>query len=173
MENIRRIYTEYLPIFKEPVVIAFTAVLCLCLAQWLRLPQGYWAVMSSIIVMQSNVQETISASFNRLIGTAIGAVIGGIFLDLYGVHVWVFGIAVMIVVLICLFLKLKQSYRLAGVTVAIILLVNHIESPWMTAFHRFLEVSLGVVVALLISLLMNPSYSYGLFQRWISGVLKN
>lgn len=135
-------------------MIAFTAVICLFLAQYLRLPQGYWAVMSSIIVMQSSVQETISASLTRLIGTAIGAIIGGLFLALYGVHVWVFGIAVMIVVSICMFLNLKQSYRLAAVTVAIILLVNHPESPWMTALHRFLEVSLGVVVALLVSLLM-------------------
>lgn len=168
MENIRRLYNQYWPFVKEPVVIAFTAVICLLLAQWFRLPQGYWAVMSSIIVMQSNVQETISASLIRLVGTAIGAVIGGIFLQLYGVHVWVFGIAVLIVVLICIFLNLKQSYRLAAVTVAIIVLVNHTESPWMTAFHRFLEVSLGVVVALLISLLMNPSYSYVIFQNWIS-----
>ena len=137
-------------------MITTTAVTCLCLAQWLKLPQGYWAVMSSIIVMQSNIQETISASLVRLMGTAIGAVIGGIFLDLFGVHVWVFGIAVMIVVLICIVLNLKQSYRLAAVTVGIILLVNHPESPWMTALHRFLEVSLGVVVALFISLLMNP-----------------
>lgn len=173
MESVRNIYQKYWPYVQEPVMIAFTAVVCLCLAQWLALPQGYWAVMSSIIVMQSNVQETISASFNRLIGTAIGAIIGGIFLDLYGVHVWVFGVAVMIVVLICIFLNLKQSYRLAGVTVAIILLVSHVESPWMTAFHRFLEVSLGVVVALLISLLTNPSYSYGLFQERISRFLKN
>lgn len=155
MENIRHLYQKYWPYVQEPVVIAFTAVVCLCLAQWFKLPQGYWAVMSSIIVMQSNVQETINASLNRLFGTAIGAIIGGIFLDLYGVHVWVFGVAVMTVVLICIFLNLKQSYRLAGVTVAIILLVNHIESPWMTAFHRFLEVSLGVVVALLVSLIMN------------------
>ena len=96
--------SKYWPFIKEPVVIASTAVICLCLAQGLGLPQGYWAVMSSIIVMQSNVQETISASLTRLVGTAIGAIIGGIFLNLYGVHVWVFGIAVMIVVLILVFL---------------------------------------------------------------------
>jgi uncharacterized membrane protein YgaE (UPF0421/DUF939 family) len=161
----RPIDDKYWLFLKEPVVIASTAVICLCLAQWLNLPQGYWAVMSSIIVMQSSVQETISASLTRLIGTAIGAIIGGIFLDLFGVHVWVFGIAVMLVVLTCILLNLKQSYRLAAVTVGIILLVNHPESPWMTAFHRFLEVSLGVVVALVISIVLNPEYAYGFFQK--------
>jgi len=155
MEKIKHIYAQYWSFVKEPMVIAFTAMVCLWLAQGLRLPQGYWAVMSSIIVMQPNVQETISASLSRLAGTAIGAIAGGLFLDLYGVHIWVFGVAVMIVVLICIFLNLKQSNRLAGVTVAIILLVNHSESPWMTALHRFLEVSLGVVVALLISFLLS------------------
>src|SRR5271154_1042663 len=124
MKNIRRAFNQCWPFIKEPAVIACTAVICLFLAKWLRLPQGYWAVMSSIIVMQSNVEETISASLTRLVGTAIGAIVGGIFLQLYGVHVWVFGIAVMIVVIICIFLNLKQSYRLASVTVAIILLVN-------------------------------------------------
>ena len=152
-------------------MIALTAVICLIFAQWLRLPQGYWAVMSSIIVMQSNVHETISVSWSYLAGTAIGAIIGGIFLDLFGVHVWAFGIAVIIVVLICKYFNLKQSYRLAGVTVAMIMLINHIESPWLTALQRFLEVSLGIVVALLISVLMNPSFTYGIFHSWILRVL--
>lgn len=171
MPGILSKYKKWWLLIKEPVVIAFTAVVCLCLAKLLKLPQGYWAVMSSIIVMQANVKETISASSNRLAGTAIGAIIGGIFLKLYGVHVWVFGIAVMVVVLICISLNLKQSYRLAAVTVAIILLVQHTESPWMTALHRFLEVSLGVVVALLISLMMDPKYTEALFQKWMSKVL--
>lgn len=166
MEKIGRFYNQYWPFLKEPVVIAFTAVVCFYLAQWLRLPQGYWAVMSSIIVMQSNLQETVSISWNYLAGTCIGAFIGGLFLSWYGVQGWVFGIAVIIVFLICKFLNLKQSYRLAGTTVAMIILINHTESAWMTAWHRFLEVTLGIGTAFLISVLIHPVYSYGVFQEW-------
>jgi uncharacterized membrane protein YccC len=55
--------------------------------------------------------------------------------------------------LVCQALHLKQSLRLAGVTVAIVMLTGDSASPLPTIVHRFLEVSLGILVALVISAL--------------------
>jgi uncharacterized membrane protein YccC len=42
----------------------------------------------------------------------------------------------------------KTAYRYASITVAIIVLIPRSASPWMIAWHRFLEFSVGIVVAL-------------------------
>jgi uncharacterized membrane protein YccC len=59
-----------------------------------------------------------------------------------------FAIAVVVTMLICQWTGLEQSYRLACVTVAILMLISHAGPPWKPALYRFMEVSLGIVIAL-------------------------
>ncbi len=87
----------------------------------------------------------------------MGAFIGLLIAMLWGVNIPSLGLALTITVLVCTFLGLLNSYRLAGVTVAIVMLVGSADQPWIVALHRFLEVSLGVVVALLVSVFIWPS----------------
>jgi hypothetical protein len=42
-------------------------------------------------------------------------------------------------------------YRFGGVALAIVLLVPRTGAPWQIAIHRFVEVSIGIGVALLLS----------------------
>ena len=133
--------------------VGIAGVLSILAARMLGLPQGYWAAISAFVVMGSDVGTTVAASRDRLIGTAIGAALGAVFVALGGVHLVWFGVAVAATVLVCESLGLGQSYRLACVTVAIVMLINAAGSPWKTSTYRFLEVALGIVVALLISAL--------------------
>jgi uncharacterized membrane protein YccC len=45
-------------------------------------------------------------------------------------------------------LGLQNSYRFASITLAIVLLKPHTSPPWIVALHRFIEVSIGIVVGL-------------------------
>ena len=47
------------------------------------------------------------------------------------------------------FLRLASAYRFAAITLSIVLLIAHPRPPWIVASHRFVEVSLGIAVALL------------------------
>jgi len=133
------------------VATGIAGALSLYAARFLKLPQGYWAAISSFIVLQSNVAATLSAARGRMIGTAIGAVIGAIFVRYVGSHPLWLGLAVVLTVLLCQGLGLEDSYRLACVTVAIVMIVNSANSAWVTAGDRFLEVSLGIIVALVVA----------------------
>ena len=150
-ENIERL--------KHAVKTGLAAVLAFYLARFLRLPESYWAAISTIIVMYSDVSRTVRASGYRLLGTAIGVSIGGAFAALFGQRIWAFGVAVTLTVLVCALLGLAEASRLAGVAVAIVMLVSHPGRPWIAALHRFLEVSFGIVVAVVISVLIWPSRS--------------
>jgi uncharacterized membrane protein YccC len=133
------------------------AVVCLYVATLFKLPQGSWAAISAMIVLQSNVGATVNASLNRFAGTAIGAVLGGLCVMLWGQHVWAFGAAATLTVWSCTSLGLRDSSRLASATVALVMLTSSAGSPWVVALHRFLEVALGILVALLMTLLLWPA----------------
>lgn len=135
------------------VKIGIAGVVALYAADLLKLPQAYWAAISAFVVIGTDVRTTFQASWGRLIGTAIGAVAGAVFVLLCGSHLWSFGLAATLTALLCAVLSLDQSYRLACVTVAIVMLIHSAESPWRVGLYRFLEVSLGIVVALLVSAL--------------------
>ena len=146
------------------LVLALKTAMAAGISYWIALlmglTDGYWGAISAIIVMQSNVGSTVTASRDRLIGTLIGAAVGAIF-SLLGMGLWLYLMAVVVAMVACSLLGLKNSSRLAGVTVTILMLVHRTASGfwsnWTLPLHRVLEVLLGIVVALAISTLVLPS----------------
>ena len=139
--------------FAQAMKVGIAGIAALYLALLLKLPQAYWAAISAFVVMGTDISKTMTASRDRLIGTAIGACLGAVFVLLWGSQLWIFGIAVTATVLFCAVLGLDSSYRLACVTLAIVMLIKGAGSPWAIALHRSLEVALGIVVALVVSAL--------------------
>lgn len=137
------------------VKTALAASLCVWITERLGLPQGYWSVISVIIVMQSNVGSTVRASRDRLFGTALGAVLGWA-ASPWGHYPLAFALTLLAGMLICALLRWRNSARLAGVTIAIVMLAQRGGSSWRTAADRFFEVSLGILVALAVSVLVLP-----------------
>jgi uncharacterized membrane protein YccC len=134
---------------------ALAAALCWWLALRFGLHDGYWGSISAIIVLQSNMGATVSASRDRFIGTLIGGVFGFSF-SLFGVLPWNYILAVLLAMTVCGILGLRASSRLAGVTITIIMLVQKEGSRWGLALDRVSEVILGIVVALAVTTLVLP-----------------
>ena len=134
---------------------ALAAGLCWWVAARFGLHDGYWGAISAIIVLQSNMGATVSASRDRILGTLIGTVLGFSF-SLFGVLPWNYVLAVLAAVIVCGLLGLRSSSRLAGVTITIIMLV-HVAGPrWDLALVRVGEVMLGIVVALVVTTFVFP-----------------
>lgn len=134
---------------------ALAAALCWWLATRFGLHDGYWGAISAIIVLQSNFGSTITASRDRLLGTLIGAAFGFSF-SLFGSPPWNFALAVLAAMTVCGLLGFRSSSRLAGVTIAIVMLVQKAGSHWTLALDRVGQVVLGIVVALIVSTLVFP-----------------
>ena len=133
---------------QQGIRTAVAAGLAFWLTELLHFHAGYWAAISAIVVMQSAAGATQTASRDRLAGTAIGALIG-----IGTAYVWhgsiaVFALAVLVVMVLCTALRLENAGRLAGVTVAIIVLAPRAVAIWHIAYERFLEVSFGIVISL-------------------------
>jgi uncharacterized membrane protein YccC len=131
---------------------ALAAGLSIWLTQLLHMPAGYWAAISAIVVMQSEVGATIVASRDRLAGSAIGAVVGWLTAIIWHHHILIFSLAVLTVMMLCTLLQYKNAGRLGGVTVAIIVLIAHNGPVWHIAVERFLEVAFGICISLGVAL---------------------
>jgi uncharacterized membrane protein YgaE (UPF0421/DUF939 family) len=128
------------------------ATLSLLVARLFKLPEAYWATVTTMIVLQSTLGAALSVSEMRFIGTAVGAVSGAVLASYFGINVWVFGGGVFLLGVLTAALRLDRSaYRFAGITLAIVMLVTRVQSPWIVAAHRFAEVTIGIVVGLLVT----------------------
>ena len=134
---------------------ALAAALCWWVAQRFGWHDGYWGSISAIIVLQSNVGSTVNASRDRVLGTLIGAAFGFSF-SLFGAAPWNYILAVIAAVIACGMLGLRNSSRLACVTITIVMLVHQTGPRWSLARDRFIEVMLGIVVALAVTTLVFP-----------------
>lgn len=133
---------------------AVAAIVSYLFARLFRLPEAYWAAISTIVVMQSTLGAALPVSAQRFIGTAMGAFAGAVAATYFGGNLWAFGSAVFIIGLLCALLRVERSaYRYAGITLAIVMLVPRTTSVWKVAVHRSVEVSLGIAVALALSAL--------------------
>jgi uncharacterized membrane protein YgaE (UPF0421/DUF939 family) len=64
----------------------------------------------------------------------------------------VYGLGILACGMLAWVLRLGGAYRFAAITLSIILLVPRAQAPWITGWHRFLEVSLGIFVALVVTM---------------------
>lgn len=147
---------EHTRLFIHAAKTALAAALCWWVALRFGLRDGYWGSISAIIVLQSNVGATVTASRDRLLGTLIGAAFGFGF-SLLSMPLWLsYILALLAAILVCGLLSLSNSSRLACVTITIVMLVHKEGSRWGLAFDRVTEVIMGIVVALAVTTLVLP-----------------
>ncbi|MFY9804199.1 MAG: FUSC family protein [Candidatus Acidiferrales bacterium] len=136
---------------------ATAGVLAMYLSRFLGLPEGYWAAITAMIVLQASLGAALKESWVRVAATAIGAALAIPFVTYLGRGLIVFGAAVFVTVLLCSLLRLQAGLRVAATTVAIIMLIPRPGRPWEPGIHRFLEVSFGIIVALVVAKFVSPT----------------
>ena len=133
---------------------AAAGVVSLVVARLLGLSEAYWAPVTTLVIAQSSLRETLSVSWHRFIGTALGAVVGAIVAIQIGPNLFAFGAGVLVLGLLCALVgSPRTAYRFGSVTLAVVLLVPRTNSAWHMAFHRFAGVSIGIGIALVLTVL--------------------
>jgi uncharacterized membrane protein YgaE (UPF0421/DUF939 family) len=121
------------------------------LARALKLPEFYWAPISTIVILLSTVNP-LTLAWQRFVGTALGAAMGALIASFFRPNWMVYGAGIFVCGILSAVLRLDGAYRFAGITLSIVLLIAHAAPPWRIALHRFVEVSLGIAVALVTTL---------------------
>jgi uncharacterized membrane protein YgaE (UPF0421/DUF939 family) len=135
---------------------AVVAGISFFVARLFRLPEAYWAPITTLVITQFSLGGALVDSRDRFFGTLIGAIIGAVMATYVGPTGIAFVGGVFVVGLICALLKLNRpSYRFGTITIAIVVLVKRAggteSSPWIIGLHRWIEVSVGGAVALVMA----------------------
>ena len=131
---------------------AITAVAAMLLARLLKMPEFYWAPISSIVIIQSTIPPH-TLGWQRFVGTALGALLGAALATFFPANAIVYGVGIILCGAGAFLLRVGGAYRFAAITLSIILLIPRARAPWIIGWHRFLEVSLGVAVALVVTMI--------------------
>jgi len=130
---------------------AVAAVASMLLARSLKLPEFYWAPISTIVIVLSTINP-MTLAWQRFAGTALGAALGALIATFFNSSWAAYGGGIFVCGILCSLLRVRSAYRFAAIALSIVLLVAHQRGAWIVATHRFVEVSLGIAVALVFTM---------------------
>jgi uncharacterized membrane protein YccC len=138
-----------LPSITHAIRAAVAATASVIIARLVQMPEAYWAAIATLVVMQSTLGATLTLSIGRIVATAVGASVGALEANYFRANLVAFAVAIFLVGLLPIAFRLeKTAYRYASITLTIIVLIPRSASPWIVALNRFIEVSVGIIVAL-------------------------
>ena len=101
---------------------AVAAVLSTMLARALKLPEFYWAPISTIVILLSP-SDPFTLAWQRFAGTALGATVGALIATFFPMTWMVYGAGILLCGVLSAILRLGGAYRFAAITLTIVLLV--------------------------------------------------
>src|SRR6266513_618648 len=138
-----------LPSITHAIRTAVAVTVSVIIARLMQMPEAYWAAIATLIVIQSTFGATLTLSIGRIVATGVGAAVGALDANYFGANQVVFAVAIFLVGLLSIASRLeKTAYHYASITLTIIGLIPRPAAPWIVALNRFLEVSVGIIVAL-------------------------
>lgn len=153
------------------------AVLALVLAQVMQVRLPLWVVLTAIVVTQTSVGRSLKVTLDYFAGTLFGVVWGGAVAILMAPS----GEASLILALVLGLAPLAFAttwmvrYSAAPITAAIVILVPQIVhvTPIESALERLIEVALGGLAGLIVSLVVLPSSAFGLVREQAGQVIES
>jgi uncharacterized membrane protein YccC len=137
---------------------ALAAVMAYAITAALSLEFGFWAVISTVIVMQVYVADSVEMCLYRFSGTLIGALLGVVALLVVHQTPVFIGISLFVTIGLCSFLtRYRTRYRMAGITVVIVIMTGmQAQDIFDFGVARVVEICIGIFCAFAVSVLVLP-----------------
>ena len=149
---------------KTVIAVFFTITICFCLKRTSTITV---AAISAIVCMRQNNQETLRFSLMRLLGTALGGIIGfiaafaGEYIPYYsqGIFLIVVPLFLIFALYLCNVFHLQQASTISC-TVVLLVALNFETTQQGAVFYalnRVADILIGAGVALLVDLAIAPA----------------
>ena len=87
---------ENLPSLSHAFRTTAAATISILLGRLVGLPEAYWAAIATVVVMQSPLGDTVPLAIERIVASALGALIGAIESTYFGPNLFVFALAMLV-----------------------------------------------------------------------------
>jgi len=157
-------FRQHIAELRHALRVVTAVVAAFAVVKLLGLPQGWWAVITALLVVQTSVGGSLKAALDRLWGTIAGALYGAAVAIIIP-HVTDIGLAVAIAAAIlplAYLAAVNPIFRVAPVTALIVLLpiYGHAASPLISALDRVFEIIIGNIVALAVTFAILPTRAH-------------
>ncbi len=124
------------------------------------IPEGYWSLITAIVVMQPDVSYTLSAGRDRVLATLLGATVG---IGLIGLRQA--GLPTMPVLVAGLVpLACVTAVWLSCITLVVVLLIPAGGDPFSRLLFRVLDILIGALACIAVAMLTYPGKSEALAE---------
>ena len=156
--------------------VTISAVLTFVAAHFLNLAIALWAVLTAVILTQLNVGRSVKATADYFIATVGAAIYAGVVGSLLpqADEISLLAALAIAVAPAALFAAHNTRFSAAPFTVVLVLLAPTIThaAPLASAFERVMEVAVGGVIGLLVSVLVFPARAYDLVIETVAQILE-
>lgn len=128
---------------------------------------GLWCILTSIVVLQPHVGSTYRAASLRFLGILVGSILGAMFTSWFGSSPLPLGFSVACTVAVCSLLNLADSFRIAAMSVAVIMVLWGMQpdsNPWVFSMYRFFDSCIGIIVAVIVTHTLWPAQATSTVQ---------
>jgi uncharacterized membrane protein YccC len=143
---------------------AIAALGAVLIANWLNLDKPYWAGISALVVSRSNYDASLVKGALRIAGTIGGCIIAlillGTFIDnVFAILSIIFFTSIATVIVSNTRGWDSYAWGMAGFMVVLLSIAGLVipQSIFNFAFYRTFEISLGTIMAIIMSAIVNPS----------------
>lgn len=145
--------------FRFALRMTVAALLTYAVVIGLGLPQGFWAVITAVLVVQANLGGSIKVAIDRFVGTLSGAVVGVVAMMTIAHTSTQAQVASIVLALLPLgfVAAMKPNMRVAPLTALIVMLVASHSDPVSSAIERVIEIFIGDVVGVSVALFFLPA----------------
>lgn len=121
----------------------------------LSMPERFLAVLSTVLVLEPSIGDTINHGKSRILSTAVGCLIGFVFISFipYGTATAIGLFVTAFIMSFVVGFKSEWSYGLVG---AVAIAMGSESDVLATTIERLMAIAVGIVVGLIISALIWP-----------------
>lgn len=156
---------------------AFACGLGLVCAYLLEVPTPQWTIVTILVVMasQNRVGAAMRTGATRFVATVVGALVAALILFLFTVHThWLYIFLIFFIFLFTYMAGVAKDYQdayiLGSITLTMILVAS---TPTVRlAYDRFIEIMLGIVIALLVTRFIYPIHSKSIIKKNLATILR-
>jgi uncharacterized membrane protein YccC len=159
-------------VLRHAIKLGLAAGLAMAVVKLLGLPSGFWAALSALAVLQTQLGASLVNARNYLLASAVGVIFGAATLSVFGANVLIAAAGITLLALVCMRLRLPPPAVTTAGGVIPVLVLSVSESPWRYGVYRLIDVVVGVSTAMLVSALVWPSRSGDALRQAVADAVR-
>lgn len=118
------------------------------------LQEGYWALITAVVVTQPAFGSTLSAGGDRVLATLIGALTGLGVIEGSELGLSLFVLFWTALIPLSILIAYKPNLRMCCITLVIVVLVPSVGTPFVRPLERVVEILIGTLASIVVSALV-------------------